>query len=399
MRPCFAIRQRAAVRFDARDISLGLSYVSDCSVLVVAEPLGADALAVAADAAAYHDAHLVAVVDVDAAEPETRAARADDPAARALHGGPRRRRRSGLRRSRRPLRGRARPGRRPGRCLSGSPSGATGSPSSTDGPGRGPADPRLRRQCPASTTSGRAIRSRRGASVPGIDLIRELGQTRFVEPLEADDDQLARLHDRRYIRQVRSFSDHPDQPAAMGIGPGDCPPFYGMHEASATIAGGSIAAVEAILRGDASHAFNPGGGLHHASAARASGFCIYNDVALGVAAARDAGHRVLYLDFDVHHGDGTQALFWDDPAGAHLLDPRDRPCALSGQRLRRGERAGRAPGGVPSTCRSSRAAAIRAGGPPSNGSSRRWRSDSGRRSWSRSTAATRTPGIRWRTCA
>ena len=47
--------------------------------------------------------------------------------------------------------------------------------------------------------------------------------------------------------------------------------------------------------------------------ARASGFCIYNDVALGVARARDAGHRVLYVDLDVHHGDGTQALFWDDP--------------------------------------------------------------------------------------
>ena len=61
------------------------------------------------------------------------------------------------------------------------------------------------------------------------------------------------------------------------------------------------------------HAFNPGGGLHHAMAARASGFCIYNDVALGVAAARDAGHRVLYVDLDVHHGDGTQALFADDP--------------------------------------------------------------------------------------
>jgi acetoin utilization protein AcuC len=86
-----------------------------------------------------------------------------------------------------------------------------------------------------------------------------------------------------------------------------------MHEASAAIAGGSIQAVEQILAGEADHAFNPGGGLHHAMASRASGFCIYNDVALGVAAARDAGHRVLYVDLDVHHGDGTQALFWTDP--------------------------------------------------------------------------------------
>jgi acetoin utilization protein AcuC len=86
-----------------------------------------------------------------------------------------------------------------------------------------------------------------------------------------------------------------------------------MHEASAAVAGGSIAAIDALLGGEAAHAFHPGGGLHHAMAARASGFCIYDDVALAVARARDAGHRVLYVDLDVHHGDGVQALFWDDP--------------------------------------------------------------------------------------
>lgn len=148
---------------------------------------------------------------------------------------------------------------------------------------------------------------------PGIDLLREVGATRFLEPSEASDAALERLHEARYIRQVRSFSDDAWQPPAMGIGPGDCPPFHGMHEASALVAGGSLAATAAVLAGEASHAFNPGGGLHHAMAARASGFCIYNDVALAVAAARDAGHRVLYVDLDVHHGDGTQSLFWDDP--------------------------------------------------------------------------------------
>jgi acetoin utilization protein AcuC len=86
-----------------------------------------------------------------------------------------------------------------------------------------------------------------------------------------------------------------------------------MHEFSATVAGGSIDAIDRILGGDVPHAFHPGGGLHHAMPQRASGFCIYNDVALAVARARDAGHRVLYVDLDVHHGDGTQAMFWDDP--------------------------------------------------------------------------------------
>ena len=148
---------------------------------------------------------------------------------------------------------------------------------------------------------------------PGIDLLRQTGADRFLEPCEATDEQLERLHERRYIRQVRSFSDDPWQPPRLGIGPGDCPPFHGMHEVSATIAAGSIEAAERIVRGEELHAFNPGGGLHHAMAGHAAGFCIYNDVALGVAAARDAGHRVLYVDIDVHHGDGTQSLFWDDP--------------------------------------------------------------------------------------
>lgn len=148
---------------------------------------------------------------------------------------------------------------------------------------------------------------------PGIDLMRQVGAERFIEPPVATGEQLQRLHDRAYVTQVRSFSEHPDQPSTMGIGPGDCPAFYGMHDASAAIAGGSVEAVRRILAGDADHAFNPGGGLHHAMASRASGFCIYNDVALGVAAARDAGHRVLYVDLDVHHGDGMQALFWSDP--------------------------------------------------------------------------------------
>jgi acetoin utilization protein AcuC len=148
---------------------------------------------------------------------------------------------------------------------------------------------------------------------PGIDLMRSAGAGRFLEPEPATDEQLGRLHAGAYIDAVRRFSVEPGSRPRAGIGPGDCPPFEGMHEASARVAGGSIAAVEAILAGEAAHAFNPGGGLHHAMADRASGFCIYNDVALAVARARDAGHRVLYVDLDVHHGDGVQALFWEDP--------------------------------------------------------------------------------------
>ena len=148
---------------------------------------------------------------------------------------------------------------------------------------------------------------------PSIDLIRTLGATNLQAPRQATDDELGRLHTNDYIATVRSFSDDPDQPSAAGIGPGDCPPFENMHNVSASVAGGSIDGVERILKGEVGHAFHPGGGLHHALPHRASGFCIYNDVALAVARARDAGHRVLYVDLDTHHGDGTQAMFWDDP--------------------------------------------------------------------------------------
>ena len=148
---------------------------------------------------------------------------------------------------------------------------------------------------------------------PSIDLLLSLGARTFVETRTASDDELARLHTREYIAAVRGLSEDVLHPPAAGIGPGDCPRFDGMHAASASVAGGSIDAVDRILAGEVDHAFHPGGGLHHATAGRASGFCIYNDVALGVARARDAGHRVLYVDLDVHHGDGTQALFWDDP--------------------------------------------------------------------------------------
>jgi acetoin utilization protein AcuC len=148
----------------------------------------------------------------------------------------------------------------------------------------------------------------------GVDLLRRIGATRLLEPREAGDAAIERLHDAAYVRQVRSFSDHPWQPPTMGIGTADVPAFHGMHEASAVVVGGALEAMGAIVAGEAEHALLPAGGLHHAMAARASGFCVYNDVALAVAAARDAGHRVLYVDLDVHHGDGTQALFWDDPA-------------------------------------------------------------------------------------
>jgi acetoin utilization protein AcuC len=150
---------------------------------------------------------------------------------------------------------------------------------------------------------------------PGIDLLASVGAEPGLAPEPAPDVDLLLCHEPRYLEVVRRFSVSPfGEDARAGIGEGgDDPPFAGMHEAGAMVAGGSLRAVEAILAGEEEHAFHPGGGLHHAMPGRASGFCIYNDPALAIARARQAGLRVLYVDLDVHHGDGVQAIHWDDP--------------------------------------------------------------------------------------
>jgi acetoin utilization protein AcuC len=87
-----------------------------------------------------------------------------------------------------------------------------------------------------------------------------------------------------------------------------------MHDVTARVVGGGVAAAEAVWRGEARHAVNITGGLHHAMADAASGFCVYNDVAVAIATLLEAGaERVAYVDVDVHHGDGVEHAFWDDP--------------------------------------------------------------------------------------
>ena len=153
---------------------------------------------------------------------------------------------------------------------------------------------------------------------PGIDLLRAVGAEPGLAPDPAPDDELLRVHVPAYLAQVKRFSTDPTLPGAMGVGLSDQPAFEGMHEAAAIVAAGSLRAMEAILRGDAEHAHQPGGGLHHAMPAKAWGFCIYNDPALAVVRARADGLRVLYVDLDVHHGDGVQVITYADP-GALML--------------------------------------------------------------------------------
>ena len=143
----------------------------------------------------------------------------------------------------------------------------------------------------------------------------------------ASDAQLAAVHDPKLLEAVRRASagfegltaEDLDALISFGIGGDDVPPFVGMHTASARIAGGSLAAVDAILSGQVTRAVNVAGGLHHAKPASASGFCVYNDAALAVRRALDAGEeRVMYVDVDVHHGDGVERALWDEPRAVTL---------------------------------------------------------------------------------
>jgi acetoin utilization protein AcuC len=149
-------------------------------------------------------------------------------------------------------------------------------------------------------------------------LARELGVldrpgVRMVTPRAADDAALTRIHRADYLDAVRMAPRDPFF-TGWGLNTPDNPVFEGMHEASARICGATIAAAEAVWHREATRAVNIAGGLHHAMAARASGFCVYNDPAVAIARLLDLGaQRIAYVDVDVHHGDGVQAAFYDDP--------------------------------------------------------------------------------------
>ncbi len=153
-----------------------------------------------------------------------------------------------------------------------------------------------------------------------VRLCRELGLldlpgVEVVAPSGPDDDQLLTVHDREYVDAVRAISADPaSADGRWGIGTEDDPAFRGMHEVSARIAAGTVDVARAVWEGRTEHGVNFCGGLHHAMRRRASGFCIYNDAAVGIRWLLDHGaEKVAYVDVDAHHGDGVERAFWDDP--------------------------------------------------------------------------------------
>jgi len=153
-------------------------------------------------------------------------------------------------------------------------------------------------------------------------LCRDLGVfdspgVQVVPPSKPDDadDFLSWVHTDDYVEAVRAASADPaSADPAYGLGTEDDPAFAGMHDVSALIAGSTVRLAQDLWRDEIDHGVNFCGGLHHAMPGTASGFCIYNDIALGIQWLLDHGaERIVYVDVDVHHGDGVERVFWDDP--------------------------------------------------------------------------------------
>lgn len=143
------------------------------------------------------------------------------------------------------------------------------------------------------------------------------GPVDWITPSPATEEEILRVHTPHYLEAVHSASNGSQggylRQFGLGQG-GDTPAFEGMYEAAALYAGGTVQAARLVLSGGYDTAFNVAGGLHHAMPDRAAGFCTFNDLAMGIHELLRGGcERVAYIDIDVHHGDGVQVCFYDDP--------------------------------------------------------------------------------------
>lgn len=154
-----------------------------------------------------------------------------------------------------------------------------------------------------------------------VSLIQAMGlagddRRPIVEPRDATDAELETVHGAEYIEAVRRVSGDPSARvhARFGLGTEDVPIVPGMHEMARGVVGATLTAAELVAAGRVRRALAIAGGLHHAHAGAASGFCVYNDLAVAIRWLQRAhGLRVLYIDYDAHHGDGVQSIFYDDP--------------------------------------------------------------------------------------
>lgn len=135
----------------------------------------------------------------------------------------------------------------------------------------------------------------------------------LAAPRVATARELSLFHTSQYVDAVRELSEGRGRVAASryNFGPGDNPVFPGMYESEGRKVGSALQAAEAILAGRQRTAFSYSGGLHHGGPDFASGFCVFNDVAVAIHWLLKREQRIAYVDVDVHHGDGVQNAFYE----------------------------------------------------------------------------------------
>ncbi len=148
-----------------------------------------------------------------------------------------------------------------------------------------------------------------------LELLKKLNafdsKAKIFEGRRASEEELELVHSKDYINFVKEMSkkgygylDYGDTPAKKGIFEGAC-----------YVVGGTLKGCELIMEKEASHAFNFSGGLHHALPNSASGFCVFNDIAIGVRyLQKNYGlEKIAIVDIDAHHSDGVQKIFYSEP--------------------------------------------------------------------------------------
>ncbi|MFQ5980124.1 MAG: acetoin utilization protein AcuC [Candidatus Heimdallarchaeota archaeon] len=136
-------------------------------------------------------------------------------------------------------------------------------------------------------------------------------QMRMFKPRQATHDELVTFHDPRYVKAVESVSATLEEAQVYGLGTMECPVFPELHTSASTIVGGILDATKRVVAEETALEFPILAGMHHAHAARADGFCYYNDIVIALKYALDHGvKRILFLDTDVHHPNGVQEAFY-----------------------------------------------------------------------------------------
>lgn len=153
-------------------------------------------------------------------------------------------------------------------------------------------------------------------SLPVMSGLTKNSRISIQQMREASRDELLVFHEKSYVETLDLFGNTGSAfSARFGLDTTECPIFQDVHKYASLPVGGVIDATIGVSEGKFKNAISFAGGFHHAMESQAAGFCYLNDTVIAIKKYKELnpGKKVLYIDTDVHHGDGTQMAFYDDP--------------------------------------------------------------------------------------